>query len=201
MSSPLCLVTDVRIPCESCNRTFTSQSCFDKHKSNTLKGKTVCAQKRNCAKCGSLIAPIGKHECVKPYCVTCQQNRQTGHLCYMKLLVNEVPRSDNVLFVFYDFETTQDTHISDSAIVHIPNLVCLQQFCSLCEMEPDIDTDCARCGKRKHAIFDDPVGGLLTYLCKPRPWCERVIAIAHIAKGFDAQFILDRAIFKNGPPN
>jgi hypothetical protein len=27
----------------------------------------------------------------------------------MKPLKNEVPRSDDVLFVFYDFETTQDT--------------------------------------------------------------------------------------------
>jgi hypothetical protein len=32
MSIPPCIVTDVRIPCESCNRTFRSQSCFDKHK-------------------------------------------------------------------------------------------------------------------------------------------------------------------------
>ena len=67
----------------------------------------------------------------------------------MKPLANELPRSCNVLFVFYDFETAQDTKISDSAIVHIPNLVCLQQFCSLCEMQSDIGVDCERCGKRK----------------------------------------------------
>jgi len=35
-----------RIPCESCNRTFRSQSCFNKHKTNKLNGKTVCEQKR-----------------------------------------------------------------------------------------------------------------------------------------------------------
>jgi len=44
-------------------------------------------------------------------------------ICYMKPLSNELPRSDNVLFVFYDFETTEDTKISDSATVHVPNLV------------------------------------------------------------------------------
>jgi len=79
----------------------------------------------------------------------------------MKLLSNELPRSDDVLFVVYDFETTQDTKISDSATVHIPNLVCLQKFCSLCEMQPDIDVDCEHYGKRKHSFFDDPIGDLL----------------------------------------
>ena len=57
-----------------------------------------------------------------------------------------------------------------------------------------------RCGRRSHAFCDDPVGDLLTYLCKERSWCERVVAIAHNAKGFDAHFILDRAILLKWPP-
>ena len=92
---------------------------------------------------------------------------ENGHLCYLKPLSNELPRSDNVLLVFYSFVTTQDTKVSDSATVHGPNLMCLQQFCSLCEMQPDIDVDCERCGKRKHSFFDDPVCDL-HYLCEPR---------------------------------
>jgi hypothetical protein len=59
----------------------------------------------------------------------------------MQLLKNELPRSDNVLFVFYDFETTQDTNYSENATEHIPSLVCVQQFCSVCEMRDDIDID------------------------------------------------------------
>jgi DNA polymerase III alpha subunit (gram-positive type) len=114
----------------------------------------------------------------------------------MKPLSNEFPRSDNVLFVFYDFETTQNTKISDLATVHVPNLVCIRQFCSLCEMQPYIDVDC---GKRKHAFFDDPVGDP-SCLCKPRQWCEKVVAVAHNEKSFDAQFILNRAIFLKWKP-
>ena len=151
-------------------------------------------------KCDSLLDRRHKHECFKPYCTYCQQNREIGHLCYMKSLVNELPRSDKVLFVFYDFETTQDTKISDSATVHVPNLVCLQHFCAMYEMQPDISVDCTRCGKRKHVFFDDPAGDLLSYLCQPRPWCERVIAIAHNARGFVAQFILNRAILLKWTP-
>ena len=108
----------------------------------------------------------------------------------MRPLVNELPRSDNVLSVFYDFESTQDKKFSDSATEHIPNLVCLQQFCSHREMQPDISVDCERCGKRRHSFYDDPVGDL-SYLCAPRSWCEKVVATAHNAKGFDAQFILN----------
>jgi len=122
MSIPPCICTDVRIPCEACNRTFRSQACFDKHKTNKLKGKTVCAQKRNCAKCDGLLVPMRNHECFKSFCENCQKNREYGHLCYMAPLENKLPKSDNVLLVFYDFETRQDTKISDSATLHVPNL-------------------------------------------------------------------------------
>jgi len=102
--------------------------------------------------------------------------------------------------VFYYFGTTQDTRISDSATLHVPNLVCLQQFCSQCEMLADIDTDCERCGRRRHSFCEDPVGDLPSHLSEPRPWCERVIAIAHNARGFDARFILDRDILLKWTP-
>ena len=87
--------------------------------------------------------------------------------------MNKLPGSDNVLFVFYDFETTQETKISDSATDHNPNLVCLQQFYSDCEMQPDIHVDCEHCGKRMHSFFDDPVDDL-SYLCAPSPWCKKL---------------------------
>jgi hypothetical protein len=112
----------------------------------------------------------------------------------MAMLKNELPRSDNVLFVFYDFETTQDTTVIESATLHVPNLVCLEQYCSQCEMLPDIDEEFERCGSRQHAFWADPIGDLLSYLCEPRPWVNMFVAIAHNAKAFDSQFILNRAI-------
>jgi len=41
---------------------------------------------------------------------------------------------------------------------------------------------------------------LLSYLGEPRPWCKKVVAIAHNAKAFDAQFILNRAILLKWTP-
>ena len=111
-----------------------------------------------------------------------------------------LPHSDDVLFVFYDFETTQDTKFSETANKRIPILACVQHFCSVCEMQGDIEMDCARCGRRRHSLYDDPVGNLLSYLCEPRRWCNKVVAIAHNAKAFDSQFILKRAIFLKWNP-
>jgi hypothetical protein len=78
---------------------------------------------------------------------------------------------------------------------------CVQQFCMRCESEPDIDKGCEQCGKRKHAFWDDdPVGDLLTYLCRPRPWANKIVAIAHNAKAFDLHFVLNRAILLKWQP-
>ena len=49
-------------------------------------------------------------------------------------------------------------------------------------------------------FFEDHVGDLLSHLCEPHPWCKKVVAIAHNAKAFDAQFILDRAILLKWTP-
>ena len=67
-------------------------------------------------------------------------------------------------------------------------------------MQADIDTDCERCGRRRQSFWEDPVGDLLSHLVEKRPWCNRVIAIAHNSRGFDAQFILDRAIVLKWTP-
>ena len=82
----------------------------------------------------------------------------------------------------------------------MPNVVCLQQFCSKCENIQDIIIDCEHCGRRKHTFWDDPVGDLLNYLCTSRPWCNKVVAIAHNAKAFDLHFILNKAIFLKWKP-
>jgi len=42
-----------------------------------------------------------------------------------------------LLYVFYDFETTQNTRYSDNATLQLPDLVCVQQFRSHCEDKED----------------------------------------------------------------
>ena len=94
----------------------------------------------------------------------------------------------------------QNTRYSETAKEHVPNLVCIQQFCSPCEGFDDCERGCERCGIRKHAFWEDPVGDLLTYLCEPRPSVRQIIAIAHNAKAFDLHFILSRAVLLKWRP-
>ena len=88
---------------------------------------------------------------------------------------------------------------SDKATLHVPDLVCVQQFCLQCEDVENAD-NCVRCGKRKHSFWDDPVGNMLLYLRKPRPWVNTIVAIAHNVKAFDLHFILNRAIMLKWKP-
>jgi hypothetical protein len=136
------------------------------------------------------------HVCYQRFCENCKQDRDVNHMSYMRPLKNALPvAGDKVLYVFYYFETTQNIKCHDNkASLHVPNLLCVQQFCSAHENEEEDVGDCARCGKRKHSFWDDPAGDLISYLCKSRPWADKVVAIAHNAKAFDLHFILNRAI-------
>jgi len=98
-SVPPCIYSEERVLCESCNRSFISRSCFEKHKTNKLGGKTVCEKVRNCPVCNACVTRKN-HECFKPFCPNCNKNMEINHLCYMEPLKNEVPSADNVLFVF-----------------------------------------------------------------------------------------------------
>jgi ribosomal protein S27AE len=92
----------------------------------------------------------------------------------MRRLKIRSPPSEGVLYVFYHFETTQNTRYSIGvATLHVPNLVFLQQFCSQCEDAEEAERDCPRCGVRKHSFWADHVGYLLTYLCEQRPWVKK----------------------------
>ena len=93
-----------------------------------------------------------------------------------------LPKSDGALYVFYDFETTQTTRYSETAKEHVQNLVCIQQFCSLCERVDDCERDCKLSGIRKHTFWDDPVGDLLTHLCEQRPRVKQIIAIPRMQR-------------------
>jgi hypothetical protein len=53
---------------------------------------------------------------------------------------------------------------------------------------------------RGNTFWEDPVGELLNYLCDPRPWANKVVAIAHNAKAYDLHFILNRTILLKWQP-
>jgi len=57
--------------------------------------------------------------------LTYNENSEVGRLCFTRPVVNVPCSSEHVQYIFYDFETMQDTKLSDNVSVHVPNLVCL----------------------------------------------------------------------------
>ena len=133
MAGTPCAFSDFRIPCDEYNRHFRSRTCFAIHKERMAKRKSVCERKRCCATCGRLVT-VDRHKCNKLFSSNYKQDRDVGHLCYMRPLKDVLPDvCDKVLYVFYGFETTQNT----KATLHVPDIVCVQQFCSRCEDAED----------------------------------------------------------------
>jgi hypothetical protein len=72
MAVPLCSFSGTRIPCSECNKTFSIQACFDKQKTNKIRGQVICERRRVCVSCGDGVSPKVKHECLKQFCDTCK---------------------------------------------------------------------------------------------------------------------------------
>ena len=77
--------------------------------------------------------------------------------------------------------------------VHVCKLVCVQTFSTRCEDVED-NGDCVRCVKRRHSLKNGREGDLLSNVCVHCPLANKIVAIAHNAKAFDHNFILNMAI-------
>jgi len=148
MPSPSCISAGPIIPCDLCNGHFRIQTCFDNHKKKRQgirqKKKSTRELRKCCGTCGAFTTHK-RYECNKRFCATCYENKEFGHLYFMHPLVNVPASSEHVLYVLYDFETTQDRKRTDKSNEHVLNLVCLQQFCSKCENISDVEQDCIQC--------------------------------------------------------
>jgi hypothetical protein len=100
MISHPCVSAGIRIPCDLCNRHFRSQEYFDNHKKKTQgKIKKSACDLSKCT-CGSLMTQKKKHECNKRSCVTCNENKEIGYLCFMRPLKKEPLSGEHIQYVF-----------------------------------------------------------------------------------------------------
>lgn len=94
-------------------------------------------------------------------------------------------------YVFFDFETMQDREKSENQygkiFEHVPNVCIAHIVCEDC-CDEDL-TECFRCGVRiKTFIGKQCLNDFCQFLFGKD--MKNVIAVAHNAKGFDGQFIL-----------
>ena len=183
----------IQIQCGECNRTFFGQDCFDEHKRNraTKKGKLdiVCFVVQKCLQCKRSTTDLSAHLCGYSKCSNCDELVDPStHQCYMKWkpskggvctepeCTDETPKNKrcyncktrSTKYVFYDFETSQDTGI------HVVNWVHAWTFDGEEFTFPTIERFC-------DFVFNDDTYKDYTF-------------IAHNSKAFDNQFILKYCI-------
>lgn len=65
-----------------------------------------------------------------------------------------------------------------------------QQICEACAHENDMPVRCRWCGEREFVFRHDPVKQFVEFATRPTKYFKQIICIAHNARAFDAQFIL-----------
>lgn len=75
-------------------------------------------------------------------------------------------KTKDVLFIFYDLETRQETKIDDHTVLHVANLCVFEQCCDVCiDIESKV---CDRCGVRLLILRNNPVSNFIEYVLNAR---------------------------------
>ncbi|KAJ8916431.1 hypothetical protein NQ315_014644 [Exocentrus adspersus] len=140
---------------------------FEGRAAASLRLSTVCQQTKRFEECLKTVKFNRKHVCGEVHCKVCRKHASADYLCNIQSDTGK-PKSEDLLFVFYDLETRQENVEQDGAHLHEPNLCVFKQWCnnSLNSMSGMI---CAKCG---------------------------VVVVAHNDGGFDGQFVLNYVFIK-----
>lgn len=204
LATPPCEIKVQKITCTACNRFFYGEICFQNHlKEKSNKTKTVCESVRVCKICDKLLLKGKKtqHVCGITYCKKCKSNQSLNHLCYMQPVYGKfMKKSKKIQYIFFDFECRQDTSFEnhETTKIHIPNLCVAHVVCSECMEYDDINQKCISCGDRE-LIFtgDDTVKDFVNFSCRNNPNFDRIICLAHNARGYDNHFVLNEMVTRS----
>ena len=146
------------IECVDCGGQFFGHECFANHKragSYKKNNKKVCEVVclcENCTKVVNVYQP--KHECGIGFCRACKKRHGFNDLCFMRPgSVDTRGKKYKYLYIFYDFETRQDTPYGESARIHVLNLCVAHQVCTHCIDIDEIQIVCGTCGVREFVFY------------------------------------------------
>ncbi|XP_018568461.1 uncharacterized protein LOC108908806 [Anoplophora glabripennis] len=184
----------LKLVCDCCKRSFRGQDCYDNHrKSGSFGQSTVCEQITYCDKCLRTVKADRKHHCGEIFCKICNVHVPQDHLCFIQPDLRK-PKTNDLLFVFYDLETKQEKQQDNGSHLHEPNLCVYKQCCDTC-MNSQQNT-CTKCGVRLHVLKVDPITRFVEFLLNQRKLFKKVVVMAHNGGSFDHQFILNHILTK-----
>lgn len=182
--------------CRDCCRYFENPQCYINHKSDRLavgrkiiKMIPVCDREKVCKYCGK--KRLEGHVCGERKCKTCRENVliDADHWCHVQPIVKDTKSN---IFIVYDFETRQQDADGEK-YRHVVNCAASLRWCGRC---PRVNEYCENCDvveeetKWKVFVGNEALDDFCHYLFDTE-WNCPVTAIAHNAKSFDCQFILE----------
>jgi DNA polymerase type B, organellar and viral len=204
------------ITCPECESICSNDACFQIHK------KRVCSRLWKCKECSSRVPKSmrKKHQCGKTaYCSKCKlfHHISEGYCTlqpfkpmstFKKIKRNGVEMILPNRVVYYDIESVLKSVGGKKK--HVPVCLCSRISCNECsDREYDdnyfgdnIDDKCAGCGVRAKTFFsNNPVEEFLEYLFSIARRSNIITCVAHFAKQYDSQFIMNALISKNLTPD
>ncbi|MCP3664028.1 MAG: hypothetical protein GY696_16310 [Gammaproteobacteria bacterium] len=153
--------------------------------------------------CGALLKreKIEEHRCGYFKCKLCgEQANLDDHQCFMSP-TEPVDSKVNPTFIVFDLETQQCKEHKQTDLgpmyLHEPNLCIAYKFCDECKealLECKDFTSCTKCGPNRKLCRGPKTMqdfGKWLYVDNKGKKNSPVIAIAHNARGFDAQFLVN----------
>ena len=155
---------------EICDKTLGVRIVMIIIKKTQVKIKnSACDLRKCCVRCGAFIT---------------QNSMNVKNGCFMRPLYNETASGESVLYLFYDFETTQDTYLHDKASVYVLNSNVCGRSVPIARIYRILMRTVFSAAKA-NTFWDDPVRDMLSYVCESRTCVGRIIVIAHNAKNFE----------------
>jgi G:T-mismatch repair DNA endonuclease (very short patch repair protein) len=174
--------------CEDCYRYFYNQTCYERHKRQN--GRKVCGKVWKCQTCKNLIERKSRtpetHRCGERMCHNCYKFVEGEHECYMQkkhvdTLFGRGTEKYTEKYYFFDFECDQSR---DN--IHVPNWCGVMNF-NLEKVKEFY--------KNEECIKDE----FCTWMISEEN--AKSTFIAHYAKGYDSQIILQYCVNNAVIPN
>ena len=207
---------DVRLRCESCNFTFTNNSCHAHH----VEAK-ICRLVKKCSKCGVIYNikdvsnlkrnKAGKHECDSRYCHKCGIYHTAARGCHID---PREPKKNQKPYriIAFDMESTQERKVKLDVYQHMVNFISARVVCTKCIKDgkwTSEESDCKICGVGpRHKMWNgikmndgrEPLEEFVEWLLKAYDRKYKTIAFAHFGGKYDNHFILQQLYRFNSTP-
>ena len=174
--------------CDTCNRRFLSEKCFQNHLTLKMKGKLVCQWGTYAEIVVIWLLQILSMNALRNFVIIVIRNNL--QFIFATWFHWNLGSCQTRFCTFSLTRSAQRTFRSMMDPLFIFPISCAKQMCSKSEAVDDTNCDCEQCVKSTHVFWHDLVGKLIDYLRQSRLFADKMYDVSHNSRGYDAQFLL-----------